>query len=150
MGAESGSQRILDAMHRGVRVEQVQGAVACCRAAGIETGMFIMWGYEGEEIPDIEATISHVKTCGPEVCLTTVSYPIAGTPYHDEVRSRLVTIGAWRESTDREAAIRTRHSRRFYQLADELLKAEIAPEPDALRVRTARAGLLAAAQEVEA
>ena len=50
IGSESGSQRILDAMQRGVTVEQVRRAVALCKQTGIQTGMFLMWGYEGEEI----------------------------------------------------------------------------------------------------
>jgi radical SAM superfamily enzyme YgiQ (UPF0313 family) len=150
IGSESGSQRILDAMERGVTVEQVQRAVELCRSVGIETGMFIMWGYEGEEMEDVEATIAHVKKCSPEVCLTTVSYPIQGTPYYDEIRSRLVNIGAWRDSTDRDIAVRERHSRRFYQFADELLRAETAPDPDPARTEAARAGLAATLHEVEA
>lgn len=150
IGSESGSQRILDAMDRGVTVGQVQHAVALCRSVGMETGMFIMWGYEGEEMADVEATIAHVKKCSPEVCLTTVSYPIRGTPYYDEIRPRLVNIGAWRELTDRDIAVRGRHSRRFYQFADELLKAETAPVADPARIETARFGMAEAACEVEA
>ncbi len=150
IGSESGSQRILDAMQRGVRVEQVERAIDLCRAAGIETGMFIMWGYEGEQMDDIEATIAHVKKCRPEVCLTTVSYPIAGTPYHEEVQSKLVNIGGWRESTDRDIAIGGRRSRRFYQFADELLKAETAAQLDAARIGAARHGMRETLHEVEA
>src|SRR6185369_13477794 len=85
IGSESGSQKILDAMRRGVTVEQVQESVALCRANGIETGMFLMFGYEGEELSDIEATVEHVKTCLPDVFFTTVSYPIKSTPYYDQV-----------------------------------------------------------------
>jgi radical SAM superfamily enzyme YgiQ (UPF0313 family) len=81
IGSESGSQRVLDAMERGVRVEQVQEAVGLARSRGIESGMFLMWGYEGEQIEDIEATVEHVKVCRPDVFLTTVSYPIKGTGY---------------------------------------------------------------------
>jgi len=88
IGSESGSQRILDAMQRGVKVEQVREAVALCRASGIQTGMFLMFGYEGEELSDIEATVEHVKACLPDVFLTTVSYPIKGTPYFDKVADR--------------------------------------------------------------
>ena len=95
IGSESGSQRILDAMQRGVKVEQVREAVSLCKQNGIQTGMFLMWGYEGEEIADIEATVDHVKQCRPDVFFTTVSYPIKGTPYFDKVASRLVSIGAW-------------------------------------------------------
>ncbi len=108
IGSESGSQRILDAMERGVTVEQVQTAVAHLKRNGIQTGMFLMWGYEGEELTDIEATHRHVKTCEPDVFLTTVSYPIAGTPYHEEVASKLVQLGPWESTTDREVQIRGR------------------------------------------
>ena len=150
IGSESGSQRILDTMERGVTVEQVQHAVGLCQSVGIETGMFIMWGYKGEQMEDVEATIAHVKKCRPEVCLTTVSYPIQGTPYYDEVLPKLVHIGAWHDSTDRDIAVRERHSRRFYQFADELLKAETAPVADLTRIEAARFGLAATAYEVEA
>ncbi len=89
IGSESGSQRILDAMERGVTVEQVQTAVALCRSAGIQTGMFLMWGYEGEELSDIEATVEHVKKTDPDIFFTTVAYPIKGTPYFSEVAERV-------------------------------------------------------------
>ena len=104
IGSESGSQRILDAMQRGVTVEQVQSAVALCRENGIQTGMFLMWGYEGEDISDIEATVEHVRECRPDVFFTTVSYPIKGTPYFDKVAAKLVSIKPWSTSTDREFA----------------------------------------------
>ncbi len=126
IGSESGSQRILDAMERGVTVEQVQEAVRLCREQGIQTGIFLMWGYEGEELSDIEATIEHVKACAPDVFLTTVSYPIKGTPYYDEVAPRLVQIENWTDSTDRDLEIAGRHSKRYYEFANRLLKSEVA------------------------
>jgi radical SAM superfamily enzyme YgiQ (UPF0313 family) len=126
IGSESGSQRILDAMQRGVTVAQVREAIHLCRERGIQTGMFLMWGYEGEEIEDIEVTVAHVKDCLPDVFLTTVSYPIKGTPYYDEVASRIVRPDAWERSTDREAALRGRGSREYYSFADQLLQAEMA------------------------
>ena len=69
IGSESGSQRLLDAMERGVKVEQVQRAVEMSRERGIQSGMFLMWGYEGEEMEDIEATIRHVSKARPDVLL---------------------------------------------------------------------------------
>jgi radical SAM superfamily enzyme YgiQ (UPF0313 family) len=148
IGSESGSQRVLDAMQRGVKVEQVREAVGLCRAHGIQVGMFLMWGYEGEEPADIEATVAHVKSCRPDVFLTTVSYPIKGTPYYEEVAPRLVGLGEWARSTDRDLRIAGRHSRRYYSFADQLLKSEMA----GLRAETdaARRGLVEAYQEVEA
>jgi radical SAM superfamily enzyme YgiQ (UPF0313 family) len=145
IGSESGSQRLLDAMERGVTVMQVREAVRQLRENGIQTGMFLMWGYEGEELTDIEATFEHVKACRPDVFFTTVSYPIKGTPYYDEVQSKLVQLGPWEKSTDREIKIRGRHSRHFYQLADQLLRSETPDEAAMLRAR-----LAAAASEVEA
>jgi radical SAM superfamily enzyme YgiQ (UPF0313 family) len=148
IGSESGSQKVLDAMQRGVRLDQVEHAVSLARARGIQVGMFLMWGYEGEELEDLEKTVDHVRRCGPDVYLTTVSYPIKGTPYHDEVNGRLVSIGDWRHSTDRDFRIRGRHSRRYFQFADELLRGVMAS--DALRAQTARAGLRESFAEVEA
>src|SRR5712691_5781585 len=78
IGSESGSQRVLDAMQRGVTVAQVRNAVSLLKTHGIQTGMFLMWGYEGEEIEDVEATVEHVKQCRPDVFFTTVAYPIKG------------------------------------------------------------------------
>jgi anaerobic magnesium-protoporphyrin IX monomethyl ester cyclase len=149
IGSESGSQRMLDAMERGVRVEQVQDAVALARTRGIQAGMFLMWGYEGEQTEDIEATVEHVKQCRPDVFLTTVSYPIKGTGYYNDVRDKLVRIGEWRESTDRDWRIRGQHSKRYFQFADELLRTSMEAMPDGARIAAARNGLRATSAEVE-
>jgi anaerobic magnesium-protoporphyrin IX monomethyl ester cyclase len=163
IGSESGSQRILDAMDRGVRVEQVQSAVELCKSNGIQTGMFLMWGYEGEELPDIEATIEHVKRSDPDIFLTTVSYPIKGTPYYQRIADSLVQLNPWSVTTDREIVIRGRRSRRFYDYADQLLRDEVqlarlhrdgrtgsSEEELRLRIRTGRESLYSTAAEVEA
>jgi len=148
IGSESGSQRILNAMRRGVTAEQVRKAVRLCRGNGIQTGMFLMWGYEGEELEDIEATVEHVRACRPDVFLTTVSYPIRGTPYYDQVASRLISPGSWECGTDRDLRILGRHSRRFYAHADQLLRSAVAGEQSA--AEAAREALRASFQEVEA
>ena len=145
IGSESGSQRLLDAMERGVTVAQVRDAVGHLKQNGIRTGMFFMWGYEGEELSDIEATYEHVKACRPDVFFTTVSYPIKGTPYYDEVAPKLVQLGPWQATTDRDIKIRGRRSRHFYQLADQLLRSETPAE-----AALARLGMAEASSEVEA
>jgi radical SAM superfamily enzyme YgiQ (UPF0313 family) len=150
IGSESGSQRILNAMERGVTVEQVRRAVGQCKANGIETGMFLMWGYDGEDIDDIEATVDHLKQCRPDIFLTTVSYPIKGTPYFEKVVPRLVNVKPWTGSSDRELQIRGRHSRRFYKYADELLRSEMSPQRDEGSILAARSGLRETYAETEA
>jgi radical SAM superfamily enzyme YgiQ (UPF0313 family) len=164
IGSESGSQRILDAMERGVKVEQVQRAVELARARGIQSGMFLMWGYEDEQMPDIEATIEHVKRSRPDIFFTTVAYPIKGTPYYEQTKDRLVQLEAWSTSSDREIKIRGRHSRRFYDYADRVLRDEVkrsllagqsATDPALVadlenRIRAGRQGMIDSYAEVEA
>jgi radical SAM superfamily enzyme YgiQ (UPF0313 family) len=164
IGSESGSQRLLDSMDRGVKVEQVQQAVAMSRARNIQSGMFLMWGYEGEEIQDIEATIDHVRKARPDIFFTTVSYPIKGTPYYSQIQSKLVQLKPWGQSSDREIKIQGRHSRDYYAHADKLLRAEVQLERLAqsnsndpsdlhhlkMQIAAARQGLAATATEVEA
>src|SRR5258706_7923814 len=148
IGSESGSQKILDAMQRGVRAEQVRKAVGVLRGQGVETGMFLMGGYEGEEVSDIEATVDHGKSCPPDVFLTTAPYPTKGTPSYDQVAAKLVKIAEWAKSTDREVRIAGRHSERFYHFADQLLKSEFAGL--AAESAAARRGLHESLHEVEA
>jgi anaerobic magnesium-protoporphyrin IX monomethyl ester cyclase len=164
IGSESGSQRLLDAMERGVTVEQVQSAVTICRSRGIQTGMFLMWGYEGEEVEDIEATVQHVKRTNPDIFFTTIAYPIKGTPYFSEVAGKVEALKPWNVSSDREVRVRGRHSRQFYGFADRLLRSEVELErmqsnpaidvPTMHRLQSdiahARAGLQASISEKEA
>jgi len=128
IGSESGSQRILDAMQRGVSVEQVRRACKLAQAPGIQVGMFLMWGYEGEEFEDIAATVEHVKATNPEVFFTTVSYPIKGTGYFEKVRTRVRAPLAWHEASDRDYVIAGRHGREYYRLADQWLRSEVEAE----------------------
>lgn len=160
IGSESGSQRILDAMDRGVTVQQVQDSVRMARERGMQSGMFLMWGYEHEQMDDIEATIRHVSTCNPDIFLTTVSYPIKGTPYYNKVADRLIQLQPWTRTSDREFKLKGRHSRQFYGYVDTLLRSEVerkrvlAAGPAALvpleqRISDARAGMQATWAEVE-
>ena len=160
IGSESGSQRILDAMQRGVTVEQVQWATQAAQRYGIEVGMFLMWGYDGEEIEDIEATIEHVKKANPNIFFTTVAYPIKNTPYYETIKDTLRLDRDWVEATDRDYVVRGRHTRQYYRFADQWLRNEVAAHRlngqdagEALRLQTlaqeARSGLLAVADEQE-
>ena len=52
-------------MQRKVQAEDVQHKTHMLREAGIETGMFIMLGYHGETVADLEATLDHLKKGQP-------------------------------------------------------------------------------------
>lgn len=125
-GSESGSQRVLDAMQRKVQVADVQTKTHLLKRYGIETGMFIMLGYEGEEVRDLEETVEHLKKSNPDIFLTTVAYPIKGTPYYAEVEDRVFSSKAWAERSDRDLTVAGRRSRRFYSFATRWMVNEVA------------------------
>lgn len=126
IGSESGSQRILDAMRRKVTVERVRDAAARLRKRGIEVGMFIMLGFDGERLADLRATVDHLKRTDPDVFLTTVSYPIKGTPYYERVADRVRRPGPWAETTDRDLIVRGRPRKRYYAFARRWMASEVA------------------------
>jgi radical SAM superfamily enzyme YgiQ (UPF0313 family) len=144
IGSESGSQRILDAMERGVTAEQVQWATHAAQRHGIQVGMFLMWGYEGETLEDMEATVEHVKKANPDVFFTTVAYPIKNTGYFEDAASRVIATRAWEDGTDRDYAIRGRRSKAYYKQADRWLRGEVAAH------RAVDDPALAAAKQAEA
>ena len=125
IGSESGSQRVLDAMKRKANVEDVQAKTKLLQDRGIEVGMFIMLGYEGEEVSDLEATVAHLKRSDPDVFLTTVAYPIKGTAYYETVSERVYATQPWELRTDRQLGVAGRHSRRFYDHATRWMVNEV-------------------------
>jgi radical SAM superfamily enzyme YgiQ (UPF0313 family) len=125
IGAESGSQKVLDLMDRRVNANQVREMIILAKEYGIETGTFIMLGYPGEEKKDIEETIRHLKDSNPDIFLTTVAYPIKGTTLYNEIESSIVINGNWEEMTDRDLKIPNRYSDRFFRYANRYLINEV-------------------------
>src|SRR5690606_25656390 len=95
VGAESGSQKILDAMEQGTRVEQIYEAATRLHAAGIEVGLFLRFGYPGETRADIEMALQMVRDCRPDDIGMSVACPLPGTKFHDWVRARLGVKQNW-------------------------------------------------------
>ncbi|MGJ3238327.1 MAG: B12-binding domain-containing radical SAM protein [Anaerolineae bacterium] len=125
-GSESGSQAVLDAMKRKVEKADVEAKTHLLQRYGIETGMFIMLGYHGETIADIEETVAHLKRCNPDVFLTTLAYPIKGTAYYAEVESDILREGDWASNADRDLTVAGRYSKRFYRFATRWMVNEVA------------------------
>ena len=126
IGAESGSQKVLDAMKRRTNAERVRSMVHLLQKYGIEVGMFIMLGYDGEDRADLEETVEHLKLAGPDTFLTTVAYPIKGTPYYASVADRIVSRSDWETGSDRDYTVAGRHSPRYYQYATRWMVSEVA------------------------
>ncbi len=117
IGAESGSQKIIDAMDRRVDVGVVQEAIHKANALGIETGTFIMLGYPGEDRKDIKETIEHLKKSNPTHYTITVAYPIKGTALYDEIEEDITVQPDWETSTDRDIDFKRTYKRKYYEYA---------------------------------
>lgn len=100
VGAESGSQKILDAMDKGTTVEQIYQATRAMQNAGIRVGFFLQYGYPGETRADIDLTLKMVKECLPDEIGVSVSYPLPGTPFFEKVRAEMVGKQNWVDSQD--------------------------------------------------
>jgi len=115
MGAESGSQKILDAMDKGTRVEQIHEATRRLKKAGIQVGFFLQFGYPGETRADIEKTIQLVRDCEPDDIGISVSYPMPGTKFYAAVREQLGKKQNWQDSNDLAMLFQGPFSTEFYR-----------------------------------
>ena len=117
IGAESGSQRIIDKMDRRVDIEIVQSTIRLAQKLGIEAGTFIMVGYPEEEHEDILQTMKHIERCNPSVLTLTKAYPIKGTDLYNEVESRIIDPLPWTTSSDRDIRFELPYSDHYYNNA---------------------------------
>lgn len=117
IGAESGSQKIIDAMDRRVEVRQVREMIQQTRALGMEAGTFIMLGYPGEDTDDIRETITHLIQSEPDQFTITIAYPIKGTPLYEETEAMFYGNLDWDTQTDRDQDFKRKHPRKFYEYA---------------------------------
>ncbi|MFT4698202.1 MAG: anaerobic magnesium-protoporphyrin IX monomethyl ester cyclase [Flavobacteriaceae bacterium] len=117
IGAESGSQKIIDAMDRRVSVEMVQETINMTNDLGIETGTFIMLGYPGEDEKDVNQTIDHLKKSNPTHFTITIAYPIKGTSLYNEIEKDITVQPNWETSTDREIDFKRTYPKKYYDYA---------------------------------
>jgi hypothetical protein len=87
--------------------------------------MFLMWGYDGETVDDIAATVDLVRRADPDVFLTTVAYPIKNTAFFTQLGDRVLAPDDWARSTDRDYDVRGRYPRELYRHADRWLRQEV-------------------------
>ena len=137
MGAESGSQRILDAMDKGLRVEQIFQARANLARHGIRACFFLQFGYPGEGWQEIEATIQMVRETKPDDIGVSVSYPLPGTKFFDLVSSQLSRKANWSESGDLSMMFQGAFSSQFYRALADALHLEVRGATNASLLRSA-------------
>jgi len=115
MGAESGSQKILDAMDKGTTVEQIAGATRLLRQYRIHPSFFIQFGYPGETKEDIAMTIRMIKRLLPDNMGISVSYPLPGTVFYDRVKDQLKEKTNWTDSDELKLMFRNTYPPEFYK-----------------------------------
>jgi len=161
LGAESGSQRILDAMEKGTRVDQIAEATRLLHAAGVEVGFFLQFGYPGETRDDIDRTLDMVRTCAPDDIGVSVSYPLPGTTFYQRVQAQLGQKQNWVDSNDLAMMYHATYVPDFYRALHALVHAEfrarkaaalvarVAARPWTIGRRHARAAAQAAYHSVQ-
>jgi radical SAM superfamily enzyme YgiQ (UPF0313 family) len=121
LGAESGSQKILDAMNKGTTVADTRAARRLLGDAGIRVGYFLQLGYLGEELEDILATRRLVEESRPDEVGVSVSYPLPGTKFYETVKSQLGAKTHWAESSDLDMMFAGTYHSEFYRAVRNLL-----------------------------
>jgi radical SAM superfamily enzyme YgiQ (UPF0313 family) len=125
MGAESGSQKILDAMEKGLRVEQIYAARENLRRQGIRACLFLQFGYPGEGRHEIESTIRMVRETQPDDIGISVSYPLPGTRFYQLVAAQLGPKANWTESGDLSMMFQGTYRSEYYQALADALHLEV-------------------------
>ena len=115
MGAESGSQKILDAMDKGTTVKQIFEATRLLKKNNIKPSFFIQFGYPGETKEDIEKTISMINTLLPYEIGISVSYPLPGTVFYEKVKSQLKEKTNWTDSDEMALMFHNTYHPAFYK-----------------------------------
>lgn len=125
MGVESGAQSVLNAMDKGLRVDSVATARELLRAYGIRACYFLQFGYPGEGLKEIEATIDLVRSTRPDEIGVSVSYPLPNTTFYERVSEQLGNKRNWVDSGELSMMFRSAYSTEFYRSLRNALHFEV-------------------------
>jgi anaerobic magnesium-protoporphyrin IX monomethyl ester cyclase len=125
LGAESGSQRILDAMNKGTTVAEIITARGRLQASGIRVGFFIQLGYLDEQLADILATRQLLETARPDDVGVSVSYPLPGTKFYELVKAQLRGKTHWQDSDDLAMMFKGTYTSEFYRAIRNLIHEQV-------------------------
>ena len=125
MGVESGSQKVLDAMDKGLALSSVRAARQTLRRAGIRACFFLQFGYPGETWAEIEETIHFVRDTRPDDVGISFSYPLPGTVFYQNVQQQLGQKRNWTDSDDLCIMFTAAYTTDFYRAVRDALHAEV-------------------------
>jgi len=99
-GVESGNQRVLNLMKKGITLEQVKRAFRITKQNKIETFAYFMIGYATETEKTMNNTIDLAKKLNPDWVMFTATTPLPNTELFDmAVKQNLVSKNYWRDYT---------------------------------------------------
>jgi radical SAM superfamily enzyme YgiQ (UPF0313 family) len=124
IGAESGSQKILNAMDKGTTVRQIRDAAEKAHNLEIEIAFFIQFGYNGEDWTDIKLTRKMITQCKPDDIGISVSYPLPGTKFYENVKAQMKNKTNWKDSDDLDMMFSGSFARPFYKILHGMVHAE--------------------------
>ena len=138
MGVESGSQRVLDAMDKRLKLSAVTAARQRLQQAGIRACYFLQFGYPGERWQELQETIAFVRRTRPDDIGISFSYPLPGTVFYQRVQAELGAKRNWTDSDDLCIMFKAAYTSDFYRAVRDALHAEVSswyaapsvPDPD--------------------
>lgn len=125
IGAESGSQQVLDAMNKGTTVAEIHQAREHLQAVGVRVGFFIQLGYLGEGLPELLQTRQLIEEARPDDIGVSVAYPLPGTRFHEQVKAQLGAKTHWDDSADLAMMFRGSFGTEVYRAVRDLLHAQV-------------------------
>jgi radical SAM superfamily enzyme YgiQ (UPF0313 family) len=131
MGVESGSQKVLDAMDKGITLSQIRDARSRLKEADIRACYFLQFGYPGEHWKEIQETIALVRRTRPDDIGISFSYSLPGTLFYERVKAQLGAKRNWIASDDLCILFQAEYSTDFYRAVRDALHAEVTSWSDA-------------------
>ena len=125
LGAESGSQRVLDAMDKETAVDDIRNATRLLKARGVRACWFLQLGYPGETWDDLDATRTLVRDEAPDEIGVSVAYPLPGTRFHDAVREQLGAQRNWEDTNELAMLFQGTFTTAFYRQVRDVLHEEV-------------------------
>ncbi|MFT4752807.1 MAG: anaerobic magnesium-protoporphyrin IX monomethyl ester cyclase, partial [Salibacteraceae bacterium] len=121
IGAESGSQKVLDAMDKGTTIAQIGESTKLLQAKEVRVAYFLQFGYLDETKEDIDATLKMLLQNMPDDIGVSVSYPLPGTPFYEKVKSQMGAKVNWTDSDDLAMMFQNTFNQSYYKTLHRLV-----------------------------
>ncbi len=140
IGAESGSQKMLDIMQKDITPDQVRKAVALCDEFGINTLLNFMVGVSGETWEDVIATLDFMDELGSQSKYASIGSPAVFVPWPGTRLSELAeteglkppqTLEGWTKQWAQRSKLAPYHDKRIKFLG--FYKSLLRRNPDRLK-----------------